>query len=74
MKLNRKQELIRLKREEFGTSSSDENNNSSDEEIGEIKPKKESIKRSRGKIEGKPVQQATTYPVVLELKKLNVET
>jgi putative IMPACT (imprinted ancient) family translation regulator len=32
MKLNRKKELVRIKREEFGTSSSEENDRSSDEE------------------------------------------
>lgn len=33
MKMNRKQELIRLKKEEFGTSSSEEQDYSSEEEI-----------------------------------------
>jgi hypothetical protein len=34
MKVERKKELIRIKKEEFGSSSSDSSANSSNEEIG----------------------------------------
>ena len=76
MKLNRKQELMRIKREEFGTSSSDENEHSSEEEIGEMKqPKKVESKRSRGKeVKGPSQQEFPAYTVMLELKKLTIET
>lgn len=75
MKVNRKKELIRAKREEFGTSSSDEPESSSDGEITETKPvKKVEAKRSKGSLEPKPHQEQNLYPVTLELKKLNVDT
>lgn len=54
MKQLRKKELIKAKRDEFGTSSSDENESSNEEEIGEIKLKKPETKRSRGIISSKP--------------------
>lgn len=75
MKQLRKKELIKAKRDEFGTSSSDENESSNEEEIGEIKLKKPETKRSRGIISSKPSkQEQKTFSVVLELKKLNIDT
>lgn len=67
---------MRIKREEFGTSSSDENEHSSEEEIGEMKqPKKVESKRSRGKeVKGPSQQEFPAYTVMLELKKLTIET
>lgn len=77
MKLNRKKELLQLKREEFGTSSSDEQATSSDEEeINEPKHRLGELKRSRGKPETKTSQHLdhTVHAVVVELKKLTIDT
>jgi hypothetical protein len=77
MKMQRKQELVRLKKEEFGTSSS-EDNDSSEESIEEIKglKKGKESKSSRGKLEVKAESstEQSTFSVILELKKTTLET
>ena len=77
MKMQRKQELVRRKKEEFGTSSS-EDNDSSEESIEEIKglKKGKESKSSRGKLDVKAENstEQSTFSVILELKKTTLET
>lgn len=67
MKMERKQELFRRKREEFGSSSSESSQGSSEEEISEPMKiyKKVNPKASKGRLDKKPPELLSHYPVLL---------
>lgn len=79
MKAERKKELNRLKKEEFGSSSSEDNAASSEEDLEEIKRvKKVESKASKGKdqLKGEGTEataERNSYSVILELKKTFIE-